>query len=180
MFKIKQKQEIKGFTLIEVIVSVGIFSLVMMIALGAIISIVGANKKAQALHSVINNLNLVVESMVREMRTGFNYGCGSGDSCTEFSFDSKQITQNGSTVNVKYRFNNSKNTIEKAVESGPWLTLTSDSVIIDELKFFSVGIGNYEVEQPLVLVVIKGTALVGGKESDFNIQTLVAQRLLDL
>ncbi len=176
LFKKVLKYNKKGFTLIEVIVAVGIFSLVMMVALGAIISIVGANKKAQSLHNVINNLNLAVESMVREMRTGYDYECGTGSECTTFSFKSKQITQNASTVTVVYRFNN--NSIEKSVDGGAFLQITSDDVNIDMLQFYAVGISGSS--QPLVLMVIKGTALVGGEESDFNIQTLISQRLLNV
>ncbi len=179
--KIKQKKDNKkGFTLIEVIVAVGIFSLVMMVALGAIISIVGANKKAQALHNVINNLNLAVESMVREMRTGYDYECGTGDECTSFAFKSKQINQDisGAPVAVVYELKN--NSIQKSVDGGSsFLQITSDDVNIEILKFYAVGI-NDDTKQPLVLMVLKGTAMVGGKESQFNIQTLISQRLLNL
>ena len=75
------KKNTKGFTLIEMLVSVGLFSVVMLVAMAAILSIIGSNKKAQGINNVANNLNFAVESMVRDMKTGFLYKCpsASGD-----------------------------------------------------------------------------------------------------
>ncbi len=68
----------RGFTLVEIIVSLAIFSVVATVALGALIKIVDANRKAQTLHSAITNLNFALESMSREMRVGTKYHCDSG------------------------------------------------------------------------------------------------------
>ena len=65
----------KGFTLIEMLVSVAIFSVVMVIALGALLSISVSDRKAESLKSVINNLNFSLDSMSRALRTGTNWGC---------------------------------------------------------------------------------------------------------
>jgi len=65
----------KGFTLIEVMVSVSLFAMVMVLSLGAIMSIIDGNKKAQAINAVANNLNFAVESMVRDIKTGYAYTC---------------------------------------------------------------------------------------------------------
>ena len=68
----------KGFTLIELMVSVTIFIVVMVISLGALLSISAAERKAEALKTVMNNLNFGLESMARTIRTGITYHCGSG------------------------------------------------------------------------------------------------------
>jgi len=67
-----------GFTLIEMIVSLAIFSIVAVVALGALMKIISANKKAQTLMSAMTNLNFALESMSREMRMGSNFYCDSG------------------------------------------------------------------------------------------------------
>lgn len=180
----------KGFTLVEVIVAVGIFSIVMTIALGAIISIVGANKKAQALHNVINNLNLAVESMVRDMRMGYDYECDyAGYYCYEgsrsFSFKSKQYnTLNDEPITVTYRYQDEEDElfIEKSVDGGEFVRITGEEVKIEKLNFFSSSdlTTSYSRQQPVILVVIEGKAVIGQEESKFNIQTLVSQRLLDI
>ena len=65
----------RGFTLVELIVAVGLFTVVMFIATGALLSVVALNKKAQAQQSAINNLNFALENMARSIRTGSNYHC---------------------------------------------------------------------------------------------------------
>ena len=62
-----------GFTLIEMLVSITLFAIVMVVCVGALLSLVGANKKAQALESVMNNLNISIDDMVRSVREGTNF-----------------------------------------------------------------------------------------------------------
>ena len=69
------KNSKKGFTLIEIIVSLAIFSIVALVAVGALIKIVDANKKAQSLKTAINNINYALEAMSRDIRAGTNYYC---------------------------------------------------------------------------------------------------------
>lgn len=67
----------KGFTLIEMIVSLGIFTVVAVIAVGGLLKIMDANRKSFTLKTAINNMNFALESMSREMRVGNNYYCTS-------------------------------------------------------------------------------------------------------
>jgi prepilin-type N-terminal cleavage/methylation domain-containing protein len=67
-----------AFTLIEMMVSVSLFLIVMVISLGAVLAIVDGNKKAQAINSVSNNLSSAIESMVRDIKTGYAYSCPVG------------------------------------------------------------------------------------------------------
>jgi prepilin-type N-terminal cleavage/methylation domain-containing protein len=65
----------RGFTLVEMIVSLAIFSVVAVIAIGALLKVIDANKKAQSIQSSVTNLNFAMESMSRDLRTGTNYYC---------------------------------------------------------------------------------------------------------
>lgn len=65
----------KGFTLIEMVISLAIFSIVAVIAVGALVRILGQNRQAQSIQSSVNNLSFALESMSRELRTGRNYHC---------------------------------------------------------------------------------------------------------
>ena len=76
-FSLKNKH---GFTLIEIMVSLGIFAIVALVAVGAFLKIIDANKQSQALQTAMNNTNFALESMVREMRVGKNYTCFDGSS----------------------------------------------------------------------------------------------------
>lgn len=64
-----------GFTLIEIIVAISIFTVVMLVTMGALLTLNDASRKAQALRTVIDNLNFAVEDMNRKIRTGDSYRC---------------------------------------------------------------------------------------------------------
>ncbi|MBI3573842.1 type II secretion system protein [Candidatus Kaiserbacteria bacterium] len=65
----------RGFTLIEMMVAMSIFAIVMLVGVGALLSLVQANTRAQAINSVINNLNAAIENMSRTIRVGTVYHC---------------------------------------------------------------------------------------------------------
>ncbi len=186
----------KGFTLVEIMVAVSIFAIVMMISIGAVLAIVGANKKAQSLNSVIDNLNFAFEGMVRDLRTGYDYKCNgeipgdclSGTGGTSVEFTSQQA--DGATVT--YALDPDRHAITKTV-GGITSDLTAAEVYIQSLNFYvadtdSTADGNYR--QPRILVIIKGYAGNATKDqngdvtvqnlSNFSLQTLVSQRRLDI
>src|SRR3989338_5238251 len=68
----------RGFTLVEMIVAIGLFSVVMVVCVGALLSLVNANRKAQALQSVMNNLNIALDGMARSVRMGNTYDGSTG------------------------------------------------------------------------------------------------------
>lgn len=184
-----------GFTLIEIMVAVSIFSLVMMVAIGAVLAIVSANKKAQALSSVMTNLNFALESMVRDLRTGNTYECGDGPAETPTPTDcagggdifitfysSQYANEDGSSSVVSYGHEGGGITkytnIDGEERSYP---LTAAEVEIESLRFYVQGTDDEDELQPRILVVIKGhTGGVGQVQTDFSIQTTVLQRKLDI
>lgn len=72
-YKIYKNSSKKGFTLIEMIVSLAIFTIVALVAIGAFLRVLDANKKSINLKTTINNLNFALESLSREMRVGKDY-----------------------------------------------------------------------------------------------------------
>lgn len=201
-FILKQSKKIDrktGFTLIEVMVAVSIFTIVMVVALGAILSIVNANRKAQALHTVINNVNLAIETMTRDLRTGYNYKCGpTADTCNwgttakydQISFlsvqvaESREVDSDGATA-VSYRRvedADSKGYLEKQIKSEGWVRITDDSVDIEGLSFRVWGIrtlNDGDTYQPKIVVNLKAKVTAYGNSSEFAIQTFISQRYLD-
>lgn len=73
------KNKDRGFTLLEMIVSLGIFSLVAVIAVGSLVRITGLNRRAQSLQSAMDNVSFALESMTRDMRYGSSYNCINGN-----------------------------------------------------------------------------------------------------
>jgi prepilin-type N-terminal cleavage/methylation domain-containing protein len=175
-----------GFTLIEMMVSLSVFSVVILLSMGAIVSILDANQKSQTLRSVMDNMNVTLESMSRKVRFGTTYHCGtsiptntpadcsSGDSTLT-------ITASDRTL-VTYKLSGSR--IARSVNGAANSYLTSPDVTIQALTFYVTGSpaynGGANTLQPRVIVVIKGYA--GAKnttKSSFMLQTTISQRKLD-
>ena len=72
------RRHTQGFTLIEMLVSVAIFTVVMAVSTTALLSMVDASKKAHALQSVMFNLNVAIDGMVRSIRMGSDYRLAAG------------------------------------------------------------------------------------------------------
>jgi prepilin-type N-terminal cleavage/methylation domain-containing protein len=90
----------RGFTLLEMIVSLGIFTVVAVVAVGSLVRVTALNKQAQALQSAMNNLGSSMEEMSRYLRVGQYYYCGDTDpSGTVFDFGSPQSCAIGSPDN---------------------------------------------------------------------------------
>lgn len=64
-----------GFSLIEIIVSLALFSVVVTVSVGALLVLVSSNEQLQDEQSVMTNLSFALDSMTREIRTGTNYYC---------------------------------------------------------------------------------------------------------
>ena len=189
-----------GFTLIEVMVSVTLFAIVMTMSLGAILSIIDGNKKAQAINSVANNLNFAVESMVRDIKTGYAYNCtgaipvpetssnlDSNNSCGNLQDNISLVsTITGQKRGVKYflKKDDGKGRIYKVTSDNNTIEypVTSPEVDVQTLNFkVNNPPSNDYSGQPSVFLIIKGTANVNPNEvSDFSIQTLISQRNLNL
>jgi prepilin-type N-terminal cleavage/methylation domain-containing protein len=177
-----------GFTLVEIMVAVSIFALVMVVAVGAILSIVAADKRAQALNSVITNLNFAIEGMVRDLRTGYDYDCGSlsEDSLTDCPSSPNSsvtfISSQSGGKHVTYSFENGSiyKLTEGEIKAYP---LTAPEITINKLDFYVSGTAHgtgQDYRQPRILIVIAGKYGGYGSEANFSLQTLVSQRKLDI
>lgn len=167
----------QGYTLIELIVSVGLFALVMMLASGAYLVMIGVNRHVQGVATGIDNLSFALEAMTRTIRTGSDYGCpSSGMDCTLGGSTFSVIDSSG--VNVIYTL--SGGTIIQTRQGNP-VSLTEPSVNVSSLTFYTFGTVPGDTNQPRVTMVITGTVSSGkGKEEKFNIETGATMRGSDL
>jgi prepilin-type N-terminal cleavage/methylation domain-containing protein len=163
----------RGFTLVEMIVAVAIFATVVLIAVGALLSIVSANRKANELRVVMENLNFAIESIARDIRTGEDYGCTGVSGDCSASSRLTFIDQSGALVEYQFQGSAIKRNIE-----GKSVPVTSSEVVIEDVRFYVTGASpSGDSRQPRVLMVIKGLAGIEGRnETRFNLQTTVSQR----
>ncbi len=190
----------RGFTLIELMVSVAIFAIVMVIALGALLSISAADRKAETIASVMNNLNFAIESMTRNIRTGVDYHCAtvSGGDCAAGSDLFKFTAANG--LETVYKFDSSalcqqtgtvQGCIVRSTDGGStYAAITAPEVVITNVTSGSGGLLFYlrgsalgstgDNTQPNVVITITGYVQVNPtQKANFALQTSATQRLYD-
>lgn len=175
-----------GFTLIELLVSVGLFAIIMTLLVSSMLTMVDANRRGQAISASVNNLNLAVESMTRNIRTGFSYVCpASGNTptnCPSGNASIRFIAANGTWTMYRFTTVSGRGVLQRQVnDDGNWVDMTSSEVNLDTTisKFFVVGAAPGESIQPKAIIIIKGTANAGDQATTFNLQTSVVQRTPD-
>lgn len=183
----------KGFTLVELMVSLSIFIIVVLAAVGSLYTVNNASRKVQAMRSVLDNLNFAVESLSRTIRTSNSVVCGGSLNDTGYpncpfseQRDSTMLLVDstiGDRALVEYRlgfYPNGNGAIQKRVqESGlwtNWISLTSPEINIEKLLFYVDGASESDSLQTSVAVFIKGSATAGGSVAPFSIQTYLSQR----
>lgn len=198
----RMRHQQRGFTLVEMIVAVALFSVVMLVSVGALLSLVTANRKAQALQSVMNNLNIAVDGMVRSIRIGTTYHCDTGNfttpadcsnGATIFAFEPYHDSSQGAVPPWIYWFAQDSNGVGRLYKSedgtmAGGVPITSPDVAINSVMFYVIGScpvrgGTCNDQlQPKVLIVIKGTAGAASVKTitTFHIQATAVQRILDL
>ncbi len=154
----------RGFTLIEMIVAVGVFTITITIILASFLNITDIQRKTAAIRTINDNLNFSLETMMREIRSGTSYSVGGGGTSLSIVNNYKK--------NIVYSLNTADNQIERSEEGGPGIALTAPEVKITKL-FFVVN-NNF---QPLVTIVINGETGENEKtKSVFDLQTTISQR----
>jgi prepilin-type N-terminal cleavage/methylation domain-containing protein len=180
-------QSMAGFTLVELIVAVAIFTLVSTSILGSLLSVISASRQQQAKGEAVDSLNFVVDDMMRRIRTGYNFRCGigtdtgDGDDCSDFTFTASEVGVDASTnPRISYRENGGQ--LIKLINggSGGTQTLTGPPLDITDLTFIVTGSDGSDDKQSRVQLSITGEVedTVSGNIQEFRIQTTIAQRLL--
>ncbi len=197
----------RGFTLVELMVSLSIFGIVMTISIGTLLILIDINAKAQALYSSTTNLAFALDNVTREIRTGYHYNCAlsnkaSGqtlpdssetkDCTSDEDLDLIAFTREKDVKRIGYRRNEVTETgglvrgvIEQKIDTGSWIPLTSSDVNVET---FNIAVDNsdsytagLDTAQPVVTLHIKGTVSNGlDSETEFNIQSRIVQRRFDV
>ncbi len=175
---------VRGFTLIEIIVSVGLFSVVMLVSTAAYFTIITLDKEARATNELVVNLSFAVDSISRNIRTGKNYSCagvGNG-TCSQFSFIDSQgqmvtYLMKGTTV-AQCVFPQGDTT---ACSSSLAVSLTDPRITVNTLIFNVRGVGPSDSREPQTTMSIRGTMpSAQGRTVQFTLQTSATQRYLEI
>lgn len=155
----------KGFTLIEMMVAVTIFTIVALMVSTIFVTMANAYRHAQAMKIVMDNLNFAMDTMVLDLKNGYSYECKSSvnNECVSLSFRSL-IDDNP----VVYSFKDNSLMLDNS-------SLTSPEIEVNNLFFRIQGLPSQDQK---VSIVINGSATtILGDETEFSLQTVVASRV---
>ncbi len=159
--------------------SVAVFTVVALIAAGALLAVADANRKAQAFKSVVNNLHFALESVTRNLRTGSSYSVATfpkGICENGYANGISFVSQDG--VAASYSLNGTQ--IVRRVGGGNAVGVTAPEVLVSRFCFLLQGEEAGDGIQPHALLRVGGVMRGGQKlESRFDVQTFMTQRLLD-
>ena len=168
----------RGYTLIELIISVGVFALVMVLAAGAYLLMISLHRQTQSMATGIDNLSYALDTMTRTMRTGINYSCNGLGNCAGGGTLLAFTNEEGASVSYALQGGAVTQTV-----NGVSSLLTDPSVQISALTFYASGTsrapGDYT--QSRVMIVMTGTVTAGpGKTLPFTVETGATMRGSDL
>lgn len=183
----------------ELLVSMALFIVVITMGVGALLVLINGNVKAQNNNDAVSNIQFALDSMAREIRTGFAYYCSSGtettgditvyQDCNQGTYISlveggKSLTLGNNNRRIAYRYNSGAKSIERKIGTGSWVRLTNDNVKITDMHFNVAGSAPKSAAnniQPNVTIYVSGEVTgIGDTGSNFNLQTTVTKRVLDL
>jgi prepilin-type N-terminal cleavage/methylation domain-containing protein len=165
----------KGFTIIELLVSIGLFSVVVSLGVGGFTSALRTQRQASSLIAANSNVSLAIEQIMREIRTGSRF-CSAGPcGATELTFT------NARNETVTYCFRD--NAIERGTGGGGcgslgFQKITADNIRVEHLQFYRSGTNAGDGLQPRITIAIGVSSPEAGVSGGIiNLQTTVSSRL---
>lgn len=189
-----QHQKNGGFTIIEIIVSAGIFSIILIAITGALFLALQAHQVALMEKSSGESVRFALEFMSRQLRFAqrFEDIAGQPTECVAYgvSYETPVLNEihfiNSQAQCIRFYWDSAeKNILYQDISTAtppPPINLTNPSQVdIDFLQFIIAGESHDDGEQPRVTIVIQAskTGAAGSPIVSFNAQTSVTQRHLD-
>ncbi len=172
----------KGYTVVELMVSVAIFALAMTLATGAFVKSLRTERAVNELASLNSNASLVLEAIAREIRTGYDFtGSDRALGCVTPQGDTLQFTSASRGNTVIYRWNkDSSGSIEREeceitdCTSAVFETLTDENMAVTK---FCTHLVNENVPRVTVLFSM-GLKDNNAIEKEVHFQTTISSRVI--
>ncbi len=177
----------KGFSLIEIIVAVGVFTVVAMLTVGSLLILTAAEKRVASVQANQDNVRFAMIEMTREIRYGTEYNiCSSNATNQETCFS--VINADGETIQYKVSekptdcsFDAKHNCVMRSVNGGIFHPVTGSDINISRLNFYLFGVDINDTEQPRVTIILQGKAQEGTpNETIVNLQTTISMLQIDM
>ncbi len=176
-----------GFTLVEVLVAMAIFSIGVTISLGVFLSALQAQRKTLASQRLLDQTGYVLEYMSRALRMAKKQTAQS-PVCLSQNGLNYEITRGGKGLKfLNYQnicqefFLDTTNKRLKELKGSSEEFLTSDELEIESFNIKLAGASEEDTDQPRVTLFlkIKGKGQKPEEKPEIKIQTTISQRDLD-
>ena len=187
----------RGFTIIEVMIAMAIFTVVVTIGIGSVLDAINQHYATENLRTVMDSLNYVMEDMARNIRLGTPPHCGmlgagattgivaplscplASDPHNIISFNSQDGTV--VTYEIMPASGSTLSTIVKQKGTGAPQRVIPKEVEMDWANsgFTVRGAEAGDGAQPTVVIRLAGTIRFKNTSSKFAIETTATQRALD-
>lgn len=189
-----------GYTIIELMISIGVFLVVIIYGMTSLLSANVAHRKSQDMRSIMDNMSFIMEDISKSLRVGSRIQCfrkgidntislalmGSPRSCADgWAVAFEYAEGDSGTYNDQwaYYIDSSGKLWRSTNGTADSVQLTPDEVVIDQISGFSVlgaePLSAANSQQPFVIIRLSGKITYKGVETPFSLQTSVSQRLID-
>ncbi len=194
--KAAKSQNKRGFPLVEIMVSISVFSIIMVTGMGALVTITRSYQRSRDQAAVTNAIHFALDSMVRDIRIGNAYYADDFDPIgnEEFPDEYRYHDSDASFVlnlmgipdrgHLRYTFDQNESpylvryqSVDGVVGEYPMLVDFGD-ITISKALFRVVGSDPSDLIQPSVFVYLRGENDESG--ANFILQTFISQRSLDV
>lgn len=158
----------RGATMVELIISTGLFVILISIASTSFIQALRTQRIVTNLSASMNDIAFVMEQISREVRVGFSINGGGG------SMDF--INPDGDRIHYKFIGSGIGRCVNSCTSDGSYKLLTSPDVEIDSLEFILQGASSGDGEPPRVTII---ASIIAENKIRINLQTTVSSRILD-
>ena len=196
-----------GFSLVEIIVVLGLFSSISTLVLGSLFNAQAVNARLQETQSILDNVNLSTQIITRDIRFGSDFYCATTlPSVIPLVRKNCPLGGTGGTILI-FKPSDAANVLDRVVYSisngilykneyraGSLevLQMTANDVVIESMTYYVDGAntsngsndegGLSDYKQPLITLLISGRSISASSARTpvtFNIQTSVSARELD-
>lgn len=198
--KLKYIYSKSGFTLIELMVASSIFMIIVLMAMGALLTTSNSAKRALALRTSMDNINFAMETMTRSIRMGTDYECvtssagvslpgtqnadcslssGAGGGAIIFTPPLHAVQRDTAYQRVARLMGRYDTTATYALQRCSTTScedLVSPNIDVQKLSFYVNGSDPIDKVQPSVYILMKGTINIKGEKISFAVQTMTSQR----
>lgn len=164
-----------GFTILEMMVSLAIFSVIIVIAAGGFIRALRTERQVSAYMNVNSSISLFLEQVAREVRTGQDF-CVNGNNCASPS-DISFLNPSGKRISYCLDRGSIKRSVDSDCGSGQ--RITGENILVKYLTFVITGNGASDGAPPRVTIILGATSQKQFQlDYELNLQTTVSGRVL--